>query len=496
MNYSQEELSSALEYLSRYYPDERINNEKAIGSSPNVLKIEDELYKEMAIKRSNFRNVVYSSCCFSNVAFTGSVFDTVYFQKCTIDGNSFANCSFFNSEFKAEQKLIYKGNNFSQSNFTKSILEQMTFQGCGFLQSVFHKSALRRIRFLSNTMEGSVFTNCELTDTDFGSTGVDFIEFSHSTFKNVIFPFYQFAYIIGAADCLKESAAEIKFQAGDKLVSSDEYLEQSSKLIMYYWDRGEYFPACNLQMMIGNLEESISLLMDGINASLKDLDMRMIRNYCRLAKNLGIMNGFLMHRIRNVIEDTLTKRTLSPEQVNECIVNYGDIHRILMENDSRHIGLNVNIRTNVDKKNENGVRYVNDLCNRLNDALSMEGIDQTGFSVAVSNFSPFEIVVDVICAVGALATISQLIWDVISRHRSRLSVPMDYIKVHPELNRRSLGTRIDLCKEELLHVKDKYSKEELDQYIEEITQRLKTDLEEFYDQDILIFKKDNSSSPT
>ena len=139
---------------------------------------------------------------------------------------------------------------------------------------------------------------------------------------------------------------------------------------------------------------------------------------------------------------------------------------------------------------------MNALSNELNDALAQYDFGQLGFQVAVSNHSPFEIIVDVICAAGALATIAQLIWSIVEQKQNnsksrKTSIPDEYFQADRKLYAKYIDNRIELCKEQLLNIRSKYSERKMNQYIEEITQELKTDIMELYNKDIMIFKKNN-----
>lgn len=88
---------------------------------------------------------------------------------------------------------------------------------------------------------------------------MEFIELLNTSLDNVTFPFYQFAYIIGASDFLKESSGKISFATGDKEVSCEEYIRQIDNLIYYYDDKQECFPVCNLLIAKGKMQEAQSV---------------------------------------------------------------------------------------------------------------------------------------------------------------------------------------------------------------------------------------------
>ena len=504
MEYTKEDLEKALAELSEKYPDEKVNNSKSIGSSDSVMTIPNIKYFRQSMKRSNFKKLIYKECQFINNAFTESCFHSVTFSNCEVSGSSFACCNFFDSNFNANSSINLEGNNFSQSNFTLCKFVSDTFQGSAFLQTLFHKCIMEDVNFQSCTMEGSRFVNCEFKNTDFGNANVDFIELVHTTLENVIFPFYQLPYMIGIFDNEKDALREITLRAGNRLVTISEYQQEIDNLILYYMDKTEYFPVCNLQILKKDFKSANQTLLDGINESLHDLDFRMIRHFCRLAKHHNLVNEVTTRRISQELENYLTSDNVPPERLNECIIHLGEIREILLSGNNDSVTLNLNIRTNIDKKNLHGMGYVNSLCNELNTALSQNDLGQTGFKIAVSSHSPFGITIDVICAVGALAAVAQFIWQIIDSHKKEKDSSDDYIKanakgpnnytrVDPELYRKYVDARIDQCKEQLLRIKDSYSNKKMNKYIEEITQNLKTDLDELYENDIMIFKNFNNS---
>lgn len=498
MNLNQQNLKKALRDLHNHYPDSNVNNKKSIGGLAKRA-IKEQQYEKLSMKRSKFQNVIYRHCSFENVAFSASSFHHVDFQDTELSGNSLASCNFFDCHFlnKSSKDIAYVGNNLSQSNFTACEFENTIFQGSGFLQTLFYNCKFCDVTFQSNTLEGSCFNGCHFEKVNAGRTNVEFAELSNAKLKEVIFPFYQFAYVIGASYLLKKYPQELLFLAGDKEIPCAEYVSQNDNLILYYLDQQEYFPACNLLIAKGDIEEAQSVLLNGINSALEMLDFRMIRHFCRLAKTHDLLDEVTIHRARKKMDDYLYNNVIPCERINDYIVNAGEIRKLLVSGKSNSVIYNFNIRTNVRKSDKAGVEYVNTLTNELNGALSQYDFGHLGFQVAVSNYSPFEIVVDVICATGSLATIAQLIWSIVESKQSNakacgISVPDGYSPVDSAFYGKYIDNRIERCKEQLLNIKSKYSERKMNQYIEEITQQLKTDIIELYNKDVMVFKKNNA----
>lgn len=487
------EINEAISILQKEYPDLQINNSKSIGGSERQNLTKE--YDGQSIKRSSIKNINYCQCTFMNTAFSDSYFDSVIFYEGIIQGNGFISCNFFDTYFYGKETLI-TSSNFSHSNFTKCHFDNIIFQNCGLVQTLFHNCTFSYTTLKSNTLEGSRFMGGEWISVEAGNVNIEFVEFSNTTLQEVVFPFYQFPYIIGIADYLSKKNTEIFLLAGKKKISLNEYKLQFKNLVLLYESQSEYFPMCNLLIMQGDIKNAKETLITGINYALSKIDFRMVHYFCRLAQHHNLLDEFTINRIMNILDKKLMDDKIPPERLNDCIIHAGEIRRILLNDKKNRITYNFHVKTNIHKADANGVIYINTLCNELNSALSHNGNFHDGFEIAISNHSPFEIVVSVICAVDSLCSIAQMVWGIVEKHGHNNSTDENavdgYLPVEIESYQKYINTRIDVCKEQLINLKNKYSGKKLDRHIEEITQELKTDINELYDKDIMIFKKKNT----
>lgn len=487
------ETQNAISILKKTFPDMRMNNNLSIGSQEKQ-DITGRIYDRQSMKRSKIKNINYEQCTFRNNAFSDSYFESVFFIKNVMKGNSLTSCKFFDCVFD-DQNAIYLSNNFSQSNFNKCDFTNIIIKNCGLLQTLFHNCNFTNITLKSSTLEGSRFLNGTWNNVNAGNVNVEFMEFDHLKLKNTILPFYQFPYIIGIADYLQNNNQDISLCINRRKISLEEYKKYIDNLILLYNNQMEYFPICNLQIMLERIEDAKETLINGINCALSTMDFRMIRYYCRLAQHHNLLDEFTINRILHTLEDELTNNNIPPEQLNTCIIHIGEIRQILL-NEKRHsVTYGFHIKTNINKDDTSGIVYLNTLCNDLNLALAHNNYAHKGFEIAVSNHSPFEILINVICGIDSLCSIAQLIWTIVEKHGStsiNADITKEYAPIEVETYQKYVNTRIDLCKEQLLNLKNKYTGKKLDHHIEEITQNLKTDINELYDKNIMIFIKKNT----
>lgn len=494
MNEENVKIAQALEYLSTHYPEPRLNSNKYVGSTASKPEVISGIsYVRTGMKQSKFSHVIYDSCSFENVALTGSDFRSVTFRNTLFTGNSFACCDFYNAEIDGNRCGPFVANNFSLSNFEHCRFSNIRLVNSGMLSSLFHNCTFDGMTIQSSTLEGTSFINCHMASCDISSVNIEYSHFSRTVLEDVLFPFYQFPYVIGAADYMTAAESGISLRAGDKTLSMAEYREQISRLILYFEDKRQYFPMCNLCIAQNYKQGAKRYLLDGISTALEHCDFRLIRYFCQLALHHNILDEFTRQRILQSMDDFLQSEDIPEAQLNSYMTYVGNIRTLLQSGGARSIALHYNIKTNVSRDDPSGVQYVNDLLTELNQSLSQSEL-KTGFQVSVANYSPYEIAVTILSAVGSAASIASLIWMTIDAVREH-HVKKRMLPVDVETYRNFVDAKVDCLRSDLLRLQKEYSQRTFSKYIKEVTQQLKTDLEELYSKDILIFKVKNNQSP-
>ena len=491
---TQKKISEAIDYLSLNYPDQRLNNNKHVGGSardPEVISGVN--YIRTGMKQSQFEHVIYDGCTFFNVALTGSQFRSVRFYNTILTGNSFACCDFYDIDIDGTKCNEYTANNLSLSSFELCSFMNLTFSSSGILGSYFHNCRLNNVKLRSCTLEGTTFANCHLSNCDLTAVNVEFSQFSKGLLDSVRFPFYQFPYVIGAANIISDPNSNVLVQAGEKIVSMEEYREHLQKLFFYFMDKGQHFPMCNLALAQNDVDAARQYLMDGVLSSLRRRDFRMIRHFCKLALHHDIIDEFTRQRILQEMDVFLQRKDIPDTQLNYFMTYIGTIRTLLYSASSNSAELHFKIATRTKRGDTKGIKYVNSLMADLNESLS-QTIGSTGYQLKVSSFSPFAIDLSVVLSdIGSIASIASLIWSIIAAtNNKRTAEPSAIPQIDVAEYRGHVDDKIEKLKVDLLQMRQKYSEEEFNEHIGEIIQQLKTDLDELYEKDIMIFKVDNN----
>ena len=136
---------------------------------------------------------------------------------------------------------------------------------------------------------------------------------------------------------------------------------------------------------------------------------------------------------------------------------------------------------------------VNNMVNKLTDELSkLENIK--GFEIKVSNHSPYEIALAIIGLILALPSAIEAVMQLIAKTKEYINQNKSnsskgaFVEIDTDTQKKYVDERIERMKNDLLQLIKKSKKAELKTHIVEVTQSLKTDLEELYSKDIMICK--------
>lgn len=492
MDEQQARIERALDFLNAQYPDPKVNSNKSVGGTAECPeKIHGIAYVRTGMKQSVFQHLTYDACEFENVALTGSQFRSVSFLNTLLNGNSFACCDFYDVEINGSGCECFNANNFSLSSFEHCRFSCLQLVSSGMLGSLFHNCNFKNSVFRSSTLEGTSFINCHMAVCDFSSVNVEFTRFARTVLDGVRFPFYQFPYVIGAADYISSADGAVTLCAGEKTLPVSEYRQQVDNLILYFLDKREYFPMCNLYIAKGAMEEAKRTLLDGVSTALERKDFRMVRYFCQLALHHNILDEFTRQRIVQDVDNFLQAKDIPESRLNDYMTHVGSIRTLLRSGSANSVSLHFNIKTHVLRDDPEGVQYVNTLFHDLNETLAQTD-GQNGFQVMVSNYCPYEIAVNVLSAVGSAASIAGLVWMTIDAVKERHS-RKKRVEVDVDTYRSYVDAKIDCLRSDLLRLQNQYSQRRFSKYIDEVTQQLKTDLEELYSKDIMIFRVKNDS---
>jgi uncharacterized protein YjbI with pentapeptide repeats len=501
--FSDREIKEALLELSKNYYAKRVNNNQTIFSLDNTkLIVKDKTYYRESMKRSGFHNVTYDSCKFERAALVGSKFYSVVWKNSILCGNSFVSCNFDDITITSDsgEKHEYTSNNFSNSDFTTCTIENATFKSGSFVHSIFNNCIFRDTAIESCTLDSSEFRKCKFESVDMSNLNIDFTLFSDCKLKDVKFPFYQFPYIIGSAELIK---SDVRFFAGAHGIYPSEYMSEIENLIIYFYDKHDYFPMCNLYLMKNDLKNAKKCLKQGVFNAIKIGDFRMIKNFCNLGKYYDLFDYESARSVLDSIDSFIIAKEATPVQLNSFLINSGEIRSILKSASSKKATLRFEINTNISKDDLEGKDYISEISECFNSLLS--NIDKSGYSITVSSHSPFDIDIEAVGAIADILTIAQILIPCLhfiikksARNANNKAAEQEELirlqNIVLENNKKFAKASLEKQMNEIKQMKSKYKKQQFDKCIDSITQSIYSEFEEIHDKDVMMFRIDNKNN--
>lgn len=499
--YHNEELvKKSLEKLNDLYFDDKVLNNAVSINEEDAPEIKKDVVSVSA-KRNHFENFTIYNSKIIGSAFSGSHFNNFTFRDCDIIGNSFV-CSNFNKfNIFAFKKLTYKSNNFSQSYFCNCQFDNMHLSQSTWLNSSVKLSQFSNCIFESCTFEGTIFRKCEFKNSLMYSANLDYMVLEDTKLDNVVLPFYQFAYIIGATNYLRDlDNSNIKFKCGEKTVTINEYADCLLDLIHYYYEKRELFPMCNLLVGIGDLENAQKVAIAGIEKALNEKNYRLVKHFCVLGKFTNLLDYNLISEIKDKINCFLIDPQLGIEELNEALIQTAEITALINERATNRTSLQIEVETNIVRgcvdEHEKIEKLISD-CIYIIDTPSLQA---EGHTVTELSYCPITLLFEIIGTVANLATIGSALQDFFvqikkDKVKNSREIANSIRKKYDNVSMVDVDTRIKLAKSEieksmleLKNYKGSKANKKYEDFISNITQKIIGDVENILDKDMLVLR--------
>lgn len=397
-------------------------------------------YRGKSVKRSNLSDCYYENANFDHTSFAGSIlknieftgasqFESVYFENCILSKVDFMleshinNCSFYRSYIE-------------NCKFDVKEMRGNHFDDCYIDNCFFNNCTIRATMFDGATILNSKFLNCNMNNLN-----IEFATIKNCTLEGSSISYFQFPYIIGVFSHVTRNSNV--FVSKNKIkMSMKEYFEKINNAIIYFTSLKEYFPLANIYNAINQKDIAYNCLCTGIDISIRDNNIKMVENYCRLGQYYDLLTI-------SDIQNTLKKidKSIEAQRMNSIynllIIQSHRLRARISENNIK-TKFELIIETNISEKN---FYEVGEFCQQLDNIIYILMNDKVKTSYRLSHNSPFEICMDCIGSTADLIAISGCLYSFISRRMSKkakLSQEMQtYIENSNKMFLNSINNQFD-----------------------------------------------------
>ena len=502
MLFNTEHLKLSFDKITKLYPDNKVSNNNCISNEhPETIKYN---IVEESRKRNLFRNTIIENSEIARNAFCGTFFDHVAFDNCNVIGNSFVSSNFNAFKLSSSKLTIYSANNLSNGKFYDCRFENIHFLSSSWINCIIVNTELNNCIIQSCTMEGTIFNKCKLNDVNMSSTNLDYMILKNTILNNVTFPFYQFAYVIGIKNYLKEIKSNISFKANEKQITISEYRDCIEDLIYYYCGFDEYFPAANLLISLEKINDARDLIILGINKALNNLNYRLVKHFYYLCAYNDLLSYDLVNSIKQEIDNHLINlKNNNSTYINEALMQTVEITTLLDNRNLNKTSLYLEIQTNIDRNDFKAQQKINDLISDCKYIIDNDAFKNQGHTLTEISYCPIGIMMSILGDVGNLITLGTALQQFITYVKTKKSknsreIAKSICKSYSNLDNVDMETKMELAKAKIensmLEIKmynGKKNSQDYNDFITGITQKIIGDLDETIDKDLLVFKINN-----
>lgn len=403
MESNRTEIERKLSLLDEFV-DCKVKNDSA-GDSWGIKdgEINNQVKNKDSLKRSSLKSVKICNSKFIDCAITGSDFDSVDFIDTDLDGNNLMYCTFKYCMFcGSDKKMNYKNNDFSSSEFIDCKFVNVVFSSSAICNGNFINCEFENCDIVATTLEDTTFDGCRFKNCDMQMLNIEFTYFKNCNLTDVIFPFYQFPFIIGACEMLRDASNKLFFSADGKIADKEQYTNVMEGLLYYFTDKKSFFPAVTICLILERQSDAFGYLKNGLTENIAGQNFRMIRHFCKLGKNYSLIDAHYAQEIINNIDSNViefknrseTEKTAAYYKIlNRMILNTTEIRQILMYDSGNKYVLQFNIATNIP---EHKKRKIVKLQNKLQAILDNCGQNAELKFIEIRHNSPWDLFIQLV----------------------------------------------------------------------------------------------------
>lgn len=358
------QIQNAVNTIEKYIP--LMQNDNRIFEKGSNLVLNGD-FNDVSLKRSTLINSKIQKVNFGNAALTSSYFSNTNFYDSKFNESNMQYCQFIQNIL---ENIIILSTNLSYSNFYDVTFKNVIFKGSTVAEILFENCYFENCKFMSSMLENTVFLCCTFQDVMFSSSNIEYMELKNCTLKNVCLPMSQFPYVYGVLHALEDNENNIILSSNKKKVSIKEYSKLKGSLIIYYTSVQEYFPLANIYLAENKKKLAFDCIVMGIRRSIIQRNFRMLRFFCKQAKQGNIFSYDILKKLYASIEEYISEQEFNIYEQRSFIYNIGEIRSILLDSFDQFPTARIIMQTNIDSKESNKViqfieyidSAINDLC--------------------------------------------------------------------------------------------------------------------------------------
>lgn len=285
---------------------------------------------------SNMTKFHFVDCIFFNPNLNGipggnSVFQNDRFYKCQIKNanfhySSFSECTLFH--------VSIADSSMEDTEFNCNKLVNCRFSGCSWSNSYFKNCVISNLTTEYCDFDSAVLSDVTIANTNFLSTGFNYVEFSHVIIKKVVFPLIDFFHTFNGLDLLSEYTDNISFETGysAQTISGEKCLEDMDIFLAYFCGKNDYFAIATILIYQSKQSDAYNCIIVGLRKGLQTKNFKLILNLCKLASRNCFFSKKQLQDFYNLLQSESVSQHLSAYEYKYYLKEMTDIRNLLIDN--------------------------------------------------------------------------------------------------------------------------------------------------------------------
>ena len=324
-----DKFNNAASILKRYDNTELVTKQfQAVG----VPVTTD--FTNLRIRNGKYVSCTFKGNSFMNAGASGTKFTNSELISCNITGANMQFCDFSGCVIRdnTPQTYVIANTNFNQSSFFNANLKTVFVENTSVSQSQFLGTTIYNTHFSHATLQDNIFRNSKIINSTFIGCNMEYSEFKNVRFIDSILPFHQIPYIFGGLQSLKENSNSVAMSSSMQQaprVTVKQYYDLLPAFIQYYSGQSEYFPLANISLFLGNRNDALHYIHDGLKEYIRTNDFRNLKALCKLISMHGEFNQHELSKFYFDILNYYKSVSLDPADQHQFRMHIDEIKSIL-----------------------------------------------------------------------------------------------------------------------------------------------------------------------
>lgn len=327
-------MFSELEYLTAKNILEDFSQEHFSDSDHFSAPVSAQTF-DATFPSSRFRKPNFTNCHFFGTQFEGNDASSALLLDCEFNRAVFRDvCMNYSNLISSKfYSATFENCGCSNCDFSDTQMLNLKATGCSFIRSYFYEAEINTTTFVHCSFEEATFKNTRFVDVEMSQAGLDYAVLDTVSFTRTTLPFWSVLRSFGGLEALRRSTdTQLRCSFDSRAIPASEFFSKLESLQAYFYRKKRFFELANIFIFFGKHRDALTCILQGLQESIQNRDLRSIRHLCELASKNRF---FSKQQLRQLYDLLISKDAVSDMNHHVYLLYQAEIQEIkhqLVEN--------------------------------------------------------------------------------------------------------------------------------------------------------------------